>query len=286
MVTPRRMLLLAGALSAIGLLLRLLGISWGLDILVIAVLVAVVSVSFAHRAIQHELSTARRATAQRLAALAESQDDLRKVLEEHGKLQRTTLYYAKNGSTGLGRETTDTALASTGPVRSGIAGRSSTPEVSNDNARHSFATVLDGGSTVEVIGLLTPEAEAALPERVGFTPLIPFRAAETVDAHARSSLIVVDEAVFATAPWERAVGPVGIEMMSDLVGALSRAQAEGTQIAILRHRRVPDIHDTALDRLRALRLPVSEADEAASAGAPATPVVAALAHFAEERESR
>lgn len=286
MVTPKRMLLLAGVLSAIGLLLRLLGISWGLDILVIAVLVAVVSVSFSQRAIQHELSTARRATAQRLAAAAESQDMLRKILEEHSKLQRTTLYYAKNGSTGTGRGATDSGPSSTGPLRSGIAGRSSTPEVSNDNARHSFATVLGGGSTVEVIGLLAPEAEAALPEQVRFTPLIPFRAAETLDAHDRSSLIVVDEAVFAAAPWERAVGPVGIGMMNDLVSALTRAQAEGTQIAILRHRRVPDIHDTALDRLRALRLPVSETDGAASAGAPATPVIAALAHFVEEREGR
>src|SRR5699024_5620826 len=109
---------------------------------------------------------------------------------------------------------------------------------------------------------------------------------ETLAAHDRPSLIVVDEAVFAASPWERAVGPVGIGMMNDLVSALARAQAEGAQIAILRHRRVPDIHDTALDRLRARRLPFSEADRTAAAGAPATPVITALARFTEERENR
>lgn len=286
MVTPKRILLLAGALCALGVLLRLLGIVWGLDVLMVGVLVAVVSVSFAQRALQHELATARRATAQRLAAVVGSQDELRNMLEEHGKLQRTTLYYSKNGATGTGRQSTESGLVAIDPLRSGIAGRSSTPEVSNGSARHSFATLLTGGDTTQITGLLSPGAVAALPEQVSFSPLIPFRAAETLDSHDSSSLIVVDEAVFATAPWERAVGPVGTGMMNDLVGALSKAQGEGTQIAILRHRRVPDIHDTALDRIRALRLPLSEADAAASAGAPATPVIAALAHYAEERESR
>lgn len=285
-MTPKRMLLLAGALSALGALLRLLGIPWGLDVLVVGVLVAVISVSFAQRALQHEFATARRATAQRLAAVVESQDQIRKILEEHGKLQRTTLYYSKNGAAGPGRGSAESGLVAVDPLRSGIAGRSSTPEVSNESARHSFATLLNSGGITEITGLLSPEAVAALPGQVSFSPLIPFRATETLEAHDNYSLIVIDEAVFATAPWERSVGPVGIGMMNDLVGALSKAQGDGTQIAILRHRRVPDIHDTALDRLRALRLPISETDAAASAGAPATPVITALAHFAEERESR
>lgn len=286
MATPKRVLLAAGALSAIGVLLRVFGISWGLDVLLIGVLVAVASVSFALRSIQNELATSRRTTAQRLSALSERHDELRDTLEEHEKLQRTTLFYAKNGSAGPGRETADRDSASTTAQPAGLAGRASTPEVTNSGTGLSFAALLMGDSTVVLPGLLSSEAAAALPDSVRFVPLIPFHAAEALVALDSTRLVVLDEAVFSTAPWDRAVGPAGIGMMTDLVTALTRAEADGAQIVILRHRHVPDIHDTALSRLRALRLPPSEADRVPAAGAPATPVIAALARFTEERESR
>lgn len=283
-MTPKRVLLLAGAMTAIGLLLRALGQQWGLDVLLVALLLAVLSVALMLRSIQHELSTSRRNTAQRLQSLTAAQTALAETFEEHGKLQRTTLYYAKNGSSRLVREGTAEPMLPTDPHRTGVAGRSSTPEVSNSRASHSFSTALEATGTPLVTGLLSPAAERSLPDSVTVHPFLPFHARESLEAAADADLVVVDEAVFTTAPWDRAVGPVGISMMKDLVAALAAARVKGMQVVILSHGGLSDINGTALASIRGLRLPAREVDHEAASGAPMSPVMAALSAHAERRE--
>ncbi|WP_422115717.1 hypothetical protein [Brachybacterium sp. UNK5269] len=287
MSLPKRTLILAGALCAIGVLLRAFGVSWGLDVLVVSVLVAVVSVSFTQRTVQNELATMRKNVTQRLQALSARQETLEQTLKEHGRLQRTTLYYAKNGSSGNGKHTEVVPVAAVAmdPHRSGIAGRSSTPEVSNINAHHTFAGLLDPTAEKVVGGVMTPEAIEALPEGTTYQPLLPFRATELLTVEPVIGLIVVDEASFESAPWDRAVGPVGIGMMKDLDRALRLALEKGAQVVVLRHEGTSDIHSTALNSVRALRLPLSEADLASTAGAPSSPVLSALAAFVDQRRS-
>lgn len=286
MSLPKRTLILAGALCAIGVLLRAFGVSWGLDVLVVSVLVAVASVSFTQRTVQNELATMRKNFTQRLQALSARQETLEKTLKEHGKLQRTTLYYAKNGSSSSGKHT-EGALAAVAidPHRNGIAGRSSTPDVSNSNAHHSFAGLLDPITEKVVGGVMTPQAIEALPEGTTYRPLLPFRAAESLAASPEITLVVIDEATFGSAPWDRAVGPVGISMMKDLDRALRLAQEKGVQVVVLRHEGIPDIHTKTLDSVGALRLPLSDADLASTAGAPSSPVISALASFTDLRRS-
>lgn len=290
MSLPKRALILAGALCVLGVVLRVLGVEWGLDVLILSTFVAVLASALMQRSAQHELATFRRNVTSRLHALSEGQGEIRSELTEHGKLQRTTLYYAKNGSAGL----SDLAPAldgqgESGPASAGgrgIAGRSSTPEVTNLRARHSYEGFLRGPDRgTAVAGVLSPGALAALPDGVEFQPFFPYRAAEGLQSGPPVDMIVIDQASFHSTPWDRAVGPVGISLMKDLERALRAAVEQDVRIVILRDTSVPDIHTSALDGLPALRLPLSDLDASASSGAPASPVVAALARHLESRRA-
>lgn len=288
---PKRSLILAGALCVLGAVLRVLGVSWGLEVLVLGVFVAVVSMTFIQRAVQREVATLRRNSTRRLQGLATEQAALVASMEEQSKLLRTTLYYAKNGSvSALGAIGGDPAPTSSGLAdltrRQGIAGRSSTPEVTNNRARHSFAAILgDAAEAPTIAGVLTPGAVDSLPAGARFTPFLPFRAAEAVTADGPLDLLIIDESAFRSVPWDRAVGPVGVGMMQDLELALRQAIEQDVQLVILQDDLVPDVHTAALAGLRALRLPMSNADREAAADAPASPVVAALSRFAEDRRA-
>ena len=146
MSLPKRTLILAGALCALGLVLRVLGVEWGLDVLVVATLIAVLSATFMGRAAQYDQATFRKNVLSRLQASSKELEEIRSELAAQGKIQRTTLYYAKNGSTSAGGGSM--RVDGNGQVIAGaggyaIAGRSSTPEVTNVRARHSFAGLLD-----------------------------------------------------------------------------------------------------------------------------------------------
>ena len=288
MSLPKRTLILAGALCVLGVVLRIVGVEWGLDVLVLSILVAVLASALMQRSVQHELATLRRNSTNRLQALAIEQEELRATLAEHGKLQRTTLYYAKNSATSAGSAVppVNAPGGTPAPTRGGqgIAGRSSTPEVTNSRAQHTFAGFLEEPSEgIVVSGVLTPEAIDALPDGVGFRPFLPFRAAESLAVGPSAMLIVIDQAAFRAAPWDRAIGPVGIGMMRDLELALHQSLDQDMQILVLEDRIIPDIHTSALDAIRALHLPLSKDDSSVSAGAPPSSIVSALSAFAEHR---
>lgn len=158
--------------------------------------------------------------------------------------------------------------------------------MTNSRAQHTYARFLEEPTSEIVIrGVLTPGALDALPDGVRFQAFLPFRAAESLADGTSTQLIIIDQGAFRTAPWDRALGPVGIGMMRDLERALQQSLEHDLQILILEDQMVPDVHTAALDAIRALRLPLAEEDSVISAGAPSSSVVSALSAFVEHRRA-
>lgn len=53
MSLPKRILFLAGALCVLGVVLRIFGVEWGLDVLMLATLVAVLASALMQRSVHH-----------------------------------------------------------------------------------------------------------------------------------------------------------------------------------------------------------------------------------------
>ena len=271
-----------GLFCVIGLILRALGVSFGLDLMILAVLGGIISLAFAQRNTQYQLATTRRNLTQRLRELGDDSARLHKALDELVPLQRTTLWYVKNRP-GSGIPTTDLGRAHRNGSRSGLAGRSSTPEVMNSTAGVSFARALDPGRSTVVGGLLSPAARDALPASTTVRPFMPARAVESLDVGEPLDLIVIDEAAFSEDPWSLSVGPTGVALMRDLLDAVRLAREQGVQTVLLPFDAVPDIHSTTMRSAPVLQLPLTEDLSAQASGAPLTPVLAALEGIAARR---
>lgn len=270
------------ALLAVGLILRAMGNGLGLDLMVVAVFVLIVSVAFAQRSTQHALATARRGLTQRMRELGEAQSDQREAMHELTALQRTTLYYAKLRPAG-GSQPQEPRTARSRAGEAGRAGRSSTPDVTNAAADESFASLLDPSRAIVVGGVLSELTRAALPEGTTVKPFVPNRAVESIDAAHRLDLVVLDEAALAEGAWARSAGPAGIPMMRDLLASIDVARDRGVATVVVPSAGVPDIHSDALRGPSVLRLPLAAAAADHAAGAPLSGVLRALDEIAAGR---
>ena len=272
----------AGALCALGLILRTFGVSSGLDLMILAVLGAVIGLAFTQRTTQNQLSTTRRNLTQRLREVGDAQARREEAVDELVTLQRTTLWYVKNRP-GSGGPTADLTRTHRNSSRSGLAGRSSTPDVTNAEVGMSFAMALDPERKTAIGGVLPDASRTALPDDTTFIPFMPHRAVELLDGGQPLDLIVIDEAAFAHHPWAAGVGPTGTDMMKDLLDAVRIAYGQGIQTFLLPFETVPDIHTTALRRAPVLPLPLTEDAALQTSGAPLASTLRSLKAIAERR---
>ena len=266
----------SAALLAGGFVMRATGIALGLELMIIAVFIAIVSQSFTQRASLHALSTTRRGLMLRLRELGEAEEKTRAAVDELTALQRTTLYYAKNPPN---RKASSTEAPDANASRTGAAsraGRSSTPNVTNASADAAVASLLDPTRAVAVHGVLSRSTAAALPSGAVVKPFVPGRAAESLATDAVVDLIVVDEAALSDGQWSRSTGAAGIAIMRDLLEAIRVAQSRGIAAVVIPASDVPDIHSDALKSSAAIRLPLTEALIEPAAGAPLSAVLVAL----------
>lgn len=284
MSLQKGMLIGAGVLCALGLILRVVGVAFGLDLMILGTFAAVIALSFVLRTTQNQLSTTRRSITQRLRDADQAQVRQQEAIDELATLQRTTLWYVKN-RTGANVPTTELAGSLRGTPRLGLAGRSSTPDVTNAAAGVSFASALDPERTTTIGGVFSAESREFLPAGTTVKPFIPYRAVESFEAGGPFDLVVIDEAELAHDPWARSVGPAGITMMKDLLEAVHVAREQGVQTVILPFDSVPDIHSTAFRSVPVLRLPLGQDVSSQASGAPLTPVLGALEQLAARRRS-
>lgn len=277
----------SAALCAVGLILRAVGVSFGLELMLLGILGAVLALSLAQRTTQNMLATTRRNLTQRLREHGDVQGAQGEALDELTTLQRTTLWYVKNRpGSGSGSGITETPAQPRSTFRSGLAGRSSTPDVTNAAAGISFTSALDPTRRSAVGGVLTQSSLEALPEGTAITQFVPGRALELLEAGERLDLLVIDEAELSREPWSRSTGPAGISMMKDLLSAVHAASEKGVQTVIVPFDSVPDIHSRAFRDARALVLPLSEeATALQTSGAPITHLLSALDDLAVRRRS-
>lgn len=277
----------AGVLCTLGFVLRLVGIEFGLDLMIVGVFGVLVALAFAQRSTQNLLSTTGRNLAQRTREVESSLGGTDEKLDELEALQRTTLWYVKNRP---GASATPPPAGSSSPRprhHPGTAGRSATPDVSNASADLTFASALDPTRDVVIGGILANTAHDELPPGTAFHRFMPHHALESLESVGRIDLIVIDEAELGSEPWSRSVGPTGIPMLRDLLDSIRTAKEEGVQAVILPARKgsVPDIHSSVLDDVGTLRLPLSDDAKAQTSGAPVTSVLDALEKITGQRRS-
>lgn len=266
----------AAALCAVGLVLRIAGVPWGTEVMILALFGAVIALVLSQRTTQNLVSTTRRNLTVRLKEIDEAQAREHDAIDELTSLQRTTLWYVKNRPQGAPAPVEAVAGRSRRPHRSGTAGRSSTPEVTNDSADISFTTALDPRRPSIVAGVLASRTREVLPEGTRVEQFLPGRALESLETVERPALIVVDEAAFEESPWDRAVGPTGTATMRDLLAALQGAREAGISAVIVPFRGVPDVHSAVLHSSGAVRLPLPDQLREQASGAPLPAVLTAL----------
>lgn len=275
----------SAALCAVGLILRVLGVSFGLELMLLGILGAVLALSLAQRTTQNMLATTRRNLTQRLREHGDVQGAQGEVIDELITLERTTLWYVKNRP-GQGASTPEVPAPPRSTFHSGLAGRSSTPDVTNAAAGITFTSALDPTRRIAVGGVLTQAVREALPEGTAVTQFVPGRALESLEAGERLDLLVIDEAEFSHEPWSRSTGPTGIRMMKDLLSAVRTAREQGVQTVVIPFDTVPDIHSRAFRDARTLELPLAEETTALqTSGAPITQLLSTLDDLAARRRS-
>lgn len=279
-------LIAAGLLCLSGLLLRLAGASWGLDVLLLGMLAALTALFLAQRSMHNTLATTRRALTNRLMEIGESQEQVRQSLETLTSLERTTLWYVKDRPGAAGSPSAGTA-GSDGPYRrQRLAGRASTPGVSNLGAGTTFGHILSGEAQPVICGVLSDSVRAALHDVAQVREFIPCRALETLESARPVDLIVIDEQEFTRSPWSHATGPSGINAMRDLVDAVREARHGGTQTVVLHGDGVPDMNSKVIRSLPVLTVPLSPEEHAQTSGAPLSPLMYALDDIAARRRSQ